>query len=131
VPVSFGGVVHGTLQLLAYSGTDPVNPVAASGTLSTTKSSSSETTPVVSAPANGDWVLSYWTAKSSAVTAWTAPGSQTVRSADNGSGSGRINSLVTDTGGPVPAGPVGGVTATTDQPASISTAWTIILAPTS
>jgi PKD repeat protein len=131
VAVGFGGVVHGTVQLLTYSGTDPVTPVVASGKLATTKSSSSETTPVVTAPGNGDFAISYWTAKSSAVTAWTAPASQTVRSADNGSGSGRINSLVTDTGGPVSAGQAGGVTATTDQPASASTAWTIILAPAS
>jgi hypothetical protein len=131
VSVGFGGIVHGTLQLIAYSGTDHVHPVAASGKLATTKSSSSEITPVVSAPANGDWVLSYVTAKSSAVTARTAPASQTVRSADNGSGAGRVNSLVTDSGGPVAAGPAGGVTATTDQPAGAATAWTIILAPAS
>jgi hypothetical protein len=130
VAVNFGAVVHGNLQLVAYSGTDGVSPVAASGKLSTTTSSSSETTPTVAAPGNGDWVISYWTAKSSVVTAWTAPGSQTVRSTDNGSGSGRINSLVTDSG-PVTAGNVGGVTATTDQPASASTAWTIVLVPAS
>jgi PKD repeat protein len=131
VTVNFGGVVHGNVQIASYSGTAGVNPVAASGKLATTTSSSSEATPVVTAPGSGDWAVSYWTAKSSVVTAWTAPGSQTVRSADNGTGSGRINSLVTDSGGPVPAGPAGGVTATTDQPASASTAWTIILAPAS
>ncbi|MFZ0049118.1 MAG: hypothetical protein WAL16_25000, partial [Streptosporangiaceae bacterium] len=97
--------------------------------LSTTKSGSSETTPVITAPASGDWVVSYWTAKSSVVTAWTAGAGQTVRSADNGSGSGRVNSLLTDGGGPVSAGSVGGVTATTDQPFSVATAWTIVLSP--
>jgi PKD repeat protein len=128
VTVNFGNVVHGNVQLLSYSGTNGVSPVAASGKLSTTTSGSSETTPVVSVPGSGDWAISYWTAKSSVVTAWTAAGGQTVRSADNGSGSGRINSLVTDTGGSV-SGSAGGVTATTDQPFSVATAWTIILAP--
>jgi PKD repeat protein len=130
VTVNFGGLVHGNLQLLSYSGTDGVTPVVASGK-SSGSSSSSVTTPTVTAPASGDWAVSYWTAKSSAVTSWTAPAGQTVRSADNGSGSGRINSLLTDAGGPVSAGPVSGVTATTDQPASAWTAWTIILSPAS
>jgi PKD repeat protein len=131
VIVNFGSTVHGNVQVLSYSGTDGVTPVIASGKLSTTKSGSSETTPSVTAPASGDWAISYWTAKSSVVTAWTTPASQTVRSTDNGSGSGRVNSLVTDSGGPVSAGSVGGVTATTDQPYSVATAWTIILAPAS
>lgn len=130
VTLSFGTIMHANLQLLAYSGTDGVTPVVASGK-SSGNSSSSVTTPTVTAPASGDWAVSYWTAKSSVVTSWTAPASQTVRSADNGSGSGRINSLITDAGGPVPAGPVGGVTATTDQTASAWTAWTIILSPAS
>jgi PKD repeat protein len=129
VAVNFGSIVHGNVQLLSYSGTDGVTPVVASGKLSTTKGGSSETTPVITAPASGDWVVSYWTAKSSAVSAWTAGAGQTVRSADNGSGSGRVNSLLTDGGGPVSAGSVGGVTATTDQPFSVATAWTIVLSP--
>ena len=131
VSVAFGGVVHGNVQLVSYSGTDGVTPVVASGKLSATKSGSSATTPTVTAPGSGDWAVSYWTAKSSVVTAWTAAAGQTVRSADNGTGSGRINSLVTDFGGPVRSGSVGGVTATTDQPYSVATAWTIILAPAS
>ena len=131
VTVSFGGTVHGNVQLLSYSGTDGVSPVVASGKLSLTKSGSSATTPTATAPASGDWAVSYWTAKSSVVTAWTAAAGQSVRSADNGTGSGRINSLVTDFGGPVASGSVGGVTATTDQPFSVATAWTIVLAPAS
>jgi PKD repeat protein len=129
VTVGFSGTVHGNVQLLSYSGTDGVTPVAASAKLATNSSGSSETTPAATAPETGDWVVSYWTAKSSVVTGWTADASQTVRSADNGSGSGRINSLVTDSGGPVQAGQAGGVSASTDQPFSIATAWTIILAP--
>ena len=131
VAVGFGAVRHGTVQLLAYAGTDPVQPVAAWAKSALNATASSATTPTVSAPGNGDWVVSYWSAKSSTVTTWTAPGSQSVRSADNGSGSTRINSLASDSGGPVAAGTVGAVTATTDQPASTTIGWTIVLAPAS
>jgi hypothetical protein len=51
-----------------------------------------------------------------------------VQSVDNGSGSGRINSLATD-GGVAGAGTAGGLTATTDQAGSAFGACTIVLGP--
>lgn len=77
-------------------------------------------------PANGDVVVSYWTAKSSAVTSWTAAAGQLVRSVANGSGGGHVNSLATD-GGSASAGSAGGLSATTDSAGSAFTAWTIVL----
>jgi hypothetical protein len=51
-----------------------------------------------------------------------------VQSVDNGSGSGRINSVATD-GGVEGAGLASGLTATTDQAGSAFGAWTIVLGP--
>lgn len=128
VSVGFGVVVHGTVQLVAYDGTDSSNPVA-QAQVNTASSTTSVTSPTATVASGGSWVVTYWAAKSSAVTAWTLPGSQTSRGADDGSGSGRINSVVADTGSSVSAGPVGGVTATTDQTAGAADSWTIVLAP--
>jgi PKD repeat protein len=128
VSVSFPGAVHSTVQLLAYSGTNATNPVVAFASKATVVSASSYTTPTIAVPANGDVVVSVWSGKSSAITAWTTPAGQTVQSIDNGSGSGRINSVATD-GGVAGAGPAGGLTATTDQTGSAFGAWTIVLGP--
>jgi len=129
ISVGFGGSYHGTVQLLAYSGTNATNPVAAEANLLTRVSTTSATTPTVTASAAGDWLVSYWGAKSSAVTTWTAPGSVIARNLDNGSGSGRMNSLLADSGVPVSPGTVGGVTATTDAAGSAFSTWSIVLAP--
>ena len=126
VTVGFGGSVHGTVQLLAYSGTNAVAPVVAFADKATTGSATVYATPPATVPAGGDVVISEWSAKSSTVTAWTAPAGQTVRVVANGSGTGRINSLSGD-GGPVSSGPAGGVTATVDQAAGAFAAWTIVL----
>ncbi|HEX4018537.1 MAG TPA: PKD domain-containing protein [Frankiaceae bacterium] len=126
VKVGFPSVVHGTVQLLAYAGTNTTNPVVAYQKKITSGTATTYTSPTVTVPAGGDVVVSYWTAKSSAVTAWTAPGGQTTRSVANGSGGGHVNSLATD-GGSAPAGAAGGLTATANTAGSAFTAWTIVL----
>jgi PKD repeat protein len=126
VKVTFPTTVHGTVQLLAYAGTNATNPVVAYQKKITSGSATTYVTPTTTVPANGDVVVSYWTAKSSAVTAWTAPGGQQVRSVANGSGGGHVNSLATD-GLSASAGPAGGLSATTNTAGSAFTAWTIVL----
>jgi PKD repeat protein len=126
VSVGFGAVIHGTVQLVAYSGTDSSNPVAGFG-VNTGANSTSLTTPTASVTAGGSWVVSYWAAKSSTVTGWSAPSGQVSRGAENGSGSGRINSVVVDSGAAVPTGPAGGLTGNTDQAYGAADSWTIIL----
>jgi len=131
VAVGFAGTYKSTLQLLAYAGTAPAGPV--DGTLEAfpgTSSATSITTPVVTGVSGaGDWVVSYWAAKSSAVTTITPPGSVTVRGSAAATGTGRINSAVADSGAAVPSGSVGGLAATIDQPAGSAVAWTVLLAP--
>ena len=128
VTVTFPAAVHGTVQLLAYSGTNATSPIVAAAGKASITTASAYTTPTVTVPANGDVVVSIWAGKSSAITAWTAPAGQTVQSVDNGSGSGRINSIAAD-GGIASAGPAGAITATTDQNGSAFGAWTIVLGP--
>ena len=52
----------------------------------------------------------------------------TVRANSTQSGSGTVKGLVVDTGGPVTAGPYGGLTAVAGATATDATMWTIVLA---
>ena len=126
VTVNFPTAYHGTVQLVAYSGTNTTQPIAAFARTSAVTTAMSYPTPAATVPANGDIVVSVWSVKSSTVNTWTAPASQNVRSVDNGSGTGRINSLVTD-GGIASAGPAGNLPASTDASGSAFAAWTIVL----
>jgi PKD repeat protein len=129
VTVGFGAQYKGSVQLLAYAGTSTSTPVlSATSTVSHTTTSTA-TTPHVSNTGNGRWIVSYWAAKSSAVTAWTLPGGEASRSTSYGSGGGRVNAIAGDPGNPAPAGQAGGLTASTDQPFSASTTWTVVLQP--
>jgi PKD repeat protein len=126
VTVPLSGTVKVTLQLSAYQGTAPAGPVA-SVTGATDTGGTSHTTPRATA-AQGSWVLSVWSDKSSAARSWTAPGSVSARSSLDGVGSGDVATLVADGGTPVPAGTVGGSTATVGAASNRSTQLTVVLA---
>jgi hypothetical protein len=66
--------------------------------------------------------------KSTSTTAWTVPGSVTTRDVVLGSGTGYLTSVLADSNAAVPAGTSGGITATTDQPATKAVIATIVLA---
>jgi PKD repeat protein len=119
----------GVLTLAVYRG------MQASTTLVTShagdSNTSSHVSPTVSAAA-GDWVVSYWSDKSANTTAWTAPAGVVERdevAADPGAY--RFSELVADSGGPVPAGTYGGLTATTNATSDKAAMWTIVLTPSS
>ena len=75
--IIYSASTKAVLTLLAYSGTK-VNPnalqvVASAGE---TVNRAAHTTPAVTVPTDGAWVVSYWADKSSATTSWTLPASQ-------------------------------------------------------
>jgi PKD repeat protein len=132
VTVTFGtSATKGTLQLLAYSGTSASGPVLAARAAATTGSVSltSYPSPTTTIGSSGAWVVSFWAARSSAITTWTAPASQSTRGASNGSGGGHVNSLASDGGQVQAPGAAGGLVATTDQAATSAVSWTLVLAP--
>ena len=116
------------LSLGVYSGVSSANPVDAFARAGDA-GGSSHTSPTVSA-SSGDYVVTWWTDKSPAVAAWTAPASVVKRDEayDNGT-SGRYSVLVGDSGGAVGAGSYGGLTATTDSASDKTAMWTIALKP--
>ncbi|WP_347059410.1 PKD domain-containing protein [Blastococcus sp. HT6-30] len=127
VTVALSGQAKVTLQLMAYSGTAEAGPVA-SFTAAADGAGTAHTTPTATA-AEGNWVLSVWSDKQRDERQWTPPSAGvTERSNIAGVGSGDIATLLTDSGGPVPAGPVGGLTATVPTPSNRATMLTLVLA---
>nr|WP_242680664.1 PKD domain-containing protein [Nocardioides sp. IC4_145] len=112
-----------TLTAAAYRG-DLLAPTIAGAAETVLRST--HTTPALEA-AEGDWVLSYWADKSSATTSFTLPEGVVPRQAACSANAGRTCSVLADSGGPVGAGPVGGLAATADAPSASATAWTLLL----
>jgi hypothetical protein len=113
---------------LAGYGSTAADPVAALATRSDAATTTSHLTPTVAVPPGGGWLVSYWADKSSTTTDGVTPGGTTVRAEPVGTGSGRITSVLADSGGTVPAGTAGGLTATTDA-ASRAAMVSIVLSP--
>lgn len=126
VTVTLSATTKATLDLVAYSGTSKTAPVA-SFTGANDTGGSAHTTPTATAPA-GAWVVSVWTDKSASARSFTAPAGVSVRDSLAGRGTGDLAVLVADSGGSVPAGQVGGLTATVSAPSSRATMLTLVLA---
>lgn len=121
-----------TATIAVYAGVDspPVVNVASAAEPSTVNGGvSAHTTPQVTVPADGQWLVSYWADRTASLTtAWTAPNGQTLRAEEFSSGSSsRVASLLTDGAGPTLAGTRGGLTAVADGASRKATMWSIVL----
>ncbi|WP_298989838.1 PKD domain-containing protein [uncultured Pseudokineococcus sp.] len=115
-----------TITATAHSGA-----VLESATLAAeTANRAAHTTPPATTTVPGSWVVSYWADKTSATTGWTSPAATTDRAETIGTGAGRITSLLTDSGAPLPTGPHPGLTATADSATLKATTLTLVLHPT-
>ncbi|MFL6179801.1 MAG: PKD domain-containing protein [Actinomycetes bacterium] len=136
VTANLDGSAPVVASLVAYSGVDSLSPIGASGSRDepSTALVTNHTTPGITVPDDGAWVLSYWADRTSALspsvptTSWTPPGSQVLRADEFSSNSdSRVSSLLTDDGGPVLSGVRSGLTASTDAASRKATMWTIVL----
>jgi hypothetical protein len=132
-PVSFvwSGATRTSAVLAAYSGVSG-SPVAAGAVESTARAA--HTTPGVTVPTDGAWVLSYWADKNAATTGWTAPAGQAVREiavdpALVGTTTTRVTGLFTDDNEATAAGARSGLTATASASSGKATMFTIVLLP--
>jgi PKD repeat protein len=126
VTVTLSALAKSDVTLLAYRGTAASGAVAAHAGIAETATTAAHVTPqlTVASPA---WIVSYWADNSSATTAWTTPGGETLRRTACGTGGGRICALATDSGGPSPAGTHGGTSATASSASGKATMWTVAL----
>ena len=129
VTVTYAASNKVDLEVAAYTGVDPVTPVAAFASAGETTSRAGHTTPGASVALNGSWVVSYWADKSSATTTWTVPAALTSRGLSAGTGSGHLTSTLADTAAGVAPGASAPVTATADSATAKATMWTVVLAP--
>ncbi|WP_155918325.1 PKD domain-containing protein [Marmoricola sp. URHB0036] len=119
--------VKSDTTLAAYRGTSS-SPISVSAITAQNVASATHQTPTVSAANGTNWLLSFWTDRSSTTTGWTGPASQTQRSEGNATGTSHMSSLLTDSNGRVSAGAQGGLNATADSSAQGLT-MSLMLAP--
>ena len=114
-----------------YDGVASVAPVA-TAVEESTQNVFVHSTPGVTVPDAGDWVLSYWSDKSNGTTDWVGPGGQTVR-AEGTSVIGadpttvRVSGFLTDDGAPTIAGARAGLEATADGKTTAAVMVTLVL----
>ena len=115
-----------------YSGVASVAPVT-TATEDATKTVFPHTTPAITVPEAGDWVLSYWSDRNGATTDWTEPAGQVVRAEGTSIVSPdtpttvRVSGLLTDDGAATVAGPRSGLTATANGKATAAVMLSIVL----
>jgi PKD repeat protein len=116
--------------MAVYSGVASVSPVQAVPETSAT-SVFTHTTPAVSVPDTGDWVVSYWSDRTASTTDWTSPPGQVDRvegtSAVADATTVRVSGLLTDDGGPASAGARAGLSATANGKSTSATMASVVL----
>ncbi len=127
-----GGYSKAAITVAAYRGVDPDRPVAEiSGSAETGPAATEHSAPAIANDQNNAWMVNFWSDKDDTISGWTAPSTETQRAVALGDGSGRVNSLLTDSGSTVPIGETAQMTARADQGSVTATMWTIILRPQS
>lgn len=116
VDVEVGGTVRATVDLLAYSGVDPTDPVAQS-VITSDVAKTDHATPALGPVPAGATVVSAWADKSSSTAPWAGlPGGLTVRSSNvPASGTGLVSAMIGDRSGAAAA--AGVVASRTDSAA--------------
>jgi hypothetical protein len=116
---------HASVNLAVYSGVSATNPVVTSAQAKDS-AAATHTTPTITA-AGGNWVVSFWSDRSTATRTWTTPAAVSTRDASTDTGSLTVQAVIADSGGAVSAGPYGALTATTDANTDRAAMWTIEL----
>ena len=126
--VTAGRISKVGLVLAAYRGTSTADPVAAVARTAERAGRSTHVTPTatVAEPAP---VLSFWTHKDSRTSRLDPPDGVTVRAGGSQRGSGRVTTLLADSGSALPAGRHGAQTATAAAGSTAATSWTLVLDP--
>ena len=126
VAVQSSAYAKSDMALAVYSGTDGTDPIGASAGVLDTAIAAAHTSPTVTAPADGKWLVTYWADKSSLTSGWTEPSGQTRRSSQTGSSGGHMTGLLVDSAGDV-SGETGGLTATANAIADRAVSYSVVL----
>lgn len=124
VSVSVGGYARGSLSVAVYRNAT-VN--SASFVMEPEVGAKAQHQTPEATAANGDWVLSYWADKTASTTKWSIPSALSTRQTGAGTGAGHLSWMLADSGGPISAGAVGGLTGTADSSTSNAVMGTVVL----
>jgi PKD repeat protein len=127
VTVPLASSANVDLEFVDYAGVVGGTPTFATATDSLT---ATHTTPPVSVTAGGSWVVSYWADRTSNNTAWSLPASIAVRGTGYGTGGGRVDAAVADSGSPLPSGQYPSLTASSGATSGKGDMVSIVLPPT-
>lgn len=128
VTVSGSAYAKSVMTVAAYRSTGPAI-IGASAVNGDNAAGTNHVAPSTNAPHANSWLLNYWSEKSSDATTWSLPSGSTGRDQATGTGTGKVSSVLADSGGAIPVGPVVGGTATTSTSVSRTTMFSIVLDP--
>ncbi len=126
VAVTLSSVAKADLTVSAYRAVGGTTAVLDSGVSVNTATATNHRAPDVTAAA-GSWVLTHWSAKASVPVGWAAPAGTTQRATTVGAGGGGIFGLTVDSGSPVNAGNVAGLTAVSDPSVTRVVMFTVVI----
>jgi hypothetical protein len=129
VTVTTSATAKSALSVSAYRSSTGTSTVVAHAAAVDAVSGTAHTAPSVVVPVSGAWVVTSWVAKSSVDTQLVASAPAVPRSTVTGTGGGRLTALVADSGGPRPAGPSGGATATSTPAVTRTVMFTTAISP--
>ena len=119
----------GALTLAVYRGVNATQPLEVPVAHRGDSATATHTTAPLPGTQPGDWIVSYWADKSDVTTTWTAPSGVSTRDTAIDNGTGRFDSLLVDSGGPVLGGTYAALTATTDGTSGKTNMFTVALKP--
>lgn len=127
VTVATSDLAKSTITVAAYHSTG-APAVTASASIAQ-GSSATHVAPSVPVSATGSWLVNLWSEKSSTAVTWTLPGGTASRTTAQGTGSGKVSSVLGDSNGVVPTGTASGRTATTSTAVSRDMLFSVALSP--
>lgn len=126
VSVALAASARVDLEFVDYAGVSSATPTLASAADAST---ASHVTPTVAVTTGGSWVLSYWSDRTSSSTMWTLPSGVSGRGTGYGTGGGRVDTAIADSGQPVAGGDYGALTASSGAVSGKADMVSIVLAP--
>lgn len=129
VVVTASGAVKGDLSLGAYRSSTGATVIAAHAAAIDAVSGVQHTSPTVDLTTPGAWIVTAWVAKSSADVTWTLATGAVRRASIAGSGSGRLTSVLADSGAGESVGSAGGISATSSIAVGRTVMFTTAIAP--
>ena len=122
--------IKDTMSVAVYRSDAGTSAVTASAQTSGTTSTTSHTTPSVAVAQPGSWLVNSWSEKSSTdPNPWTKPAASTTRATPAATGSGKVSSLLADSGAPVATGTAPGRTATTSAAGGGTQLFSVVISP--